>query len=198
MWVGICSPSLLTLCRAYVSASSRSRVDGNSSPIRLWKSCPYIRPRPLRTIARRGLSPGITIVFVGVEMDHSNGPERGREATLTPVEQLRWVRHGNEYETAVLSGDPEQPGSFYVMRYRVLIACDVPPHWHPEDEHATVISGEISLGLGEKFLADALRPLTAGSYALIPRRQPHFTRYTAGSIVQVHGLGPLVLNYLES
>jgi len=154
-------------------AGSSGRMVGNSSPIRLWKSCPYIRPRPLRTIARRGLSPGITIVFVGVEMDHSNGPERGREATLTPVEQLRWVRHGNEYETAVLSGDPEQPGSFYVMRYRVLIACDVPPHWHPEDEHATVISGEISLGLGEKFRADALRPLTAGSYALIPCRQPH-------------------------
>ena len=57
----------------------------------------------------------ITIVFVGVEMDHSSGSEPGREATLTPVEQLHWVRHGNEYETAVLSGDPEQPGSFYVM-----------------------------------------------------------------------------------
>ncbi len=141
---------------------------------------------------------GITIVLVGVEMDHSSGSEPGRGATLTPVEQLHWVRHGNEYEAAVLSGDPEQPGSFYVTRYRVLIACDVPPHWHPEDEHATVISGEISLGLGEKFRADALRPLTAGSYALIPRRQPHFTRYTAGSIVQVHGLGPLVVNYLES
>ena len=140
---------------------------------------------------------GITIVFVGAEMDHSSGSECGR-ATINPVEQLHWVRHGNEYETAVLSGDPEQPGSFYVMRYRVLIACDVPPHWHPEDEHATVISGEISLGLGEKFLAEALRPLTAGSYALIPCRQPHFTRYTAGSIVQVHGLGPLVVNYLES
>jgi quercetin dioxygenase-like cupin family protein len=135
---------------------------------------------------------GITIVFVGVEMGHSSGPEPGREATeatLTRAEQLHWVRHGNEYETAVLSGDPEQPGSFYVMRYRVHIACDVPPHWHPEDEHATVISGEISLGLGEKFLADTLLPLTAGSYALIPRRQPHFTRCTAGSIVQVHGLG---------
>ena len=116
---------------------------------------------------------GITIVFVEVEMDHSSGSEPGREAMLTPVERLHWVRHGNEYETAVLSGDPEQPGSFYVMRYRVLIACDVPPHWHPEDAHATVISGEISLGLGEKFRADALRPLTAGSYALIPCRQPH-------------------------
>src|SRR5207244_13601607 len=119
MWVGICSPSLLTLCRAYVSASSRSRVDGNSSPIRLWKSCPYIRPRPLRTIARRGLSPGITIVFVGGEMDHSYGPERGREATLTSVDWLRWVLHASESDTAVLSGGPEPPGAFEVIRHWV-------------------------------------------------------------------------------
>ena len=70
-------------------------------------------------------------------------------------------------------------------------------HWHPEDEHATVIAGEISLGLGEKYLLDSLRSLKAGSYAPIPRRQPHFTRYAAGSIVQVHGIGPLVINYLE-
>lgn len=54
-------------------------------------------------------------------------------------------------------GDRENPGDFCVMRYRVLIACDVPPHWHPEDEHATVIAGEISLGLGKKFLVEALR-----------------------------------------
>lgn len=147
---------------------------------------------------RCGLSLGLQSCSLGSKWIILLDLERGRESTLSPVEQLHWVRHGNEYETAVLSGDPEQPGSFYVMRYRVLIACDVPPHWHPEDEHATVISGEISLGLGEKFLADALRPLTAGSYALIPRRQPHFTRYSAGSIVQVHGLGPLVVNYLES
>jgi quercetin dioxygenase-like cupin family protein len=129
-------------------------------------------------------------------MENSGNPERGRDATLAPVEQLHWVRHGDEYETAVLSGDPERPGDSYVMRYRVLVACDVPPHSHPEDEHATVIAGEISVGLGRKFLADALRPLTAGSYALIPRNLPHFTRYAAGTIVQVHGIGPLVVNYL--
>ena len=130
-------------------------------------------------------------------MENPFASERGRCAMVTPVEQLHWVRHGDDYATAVLSGDPEKAGDFYVMRYRVLIACDVPPHWHPEDEHATVIVGEISLGLGEKFLMEALRQLTAGSYALIPRTLPHFARYAAGSIVQVHGIGPLVINYIE-
>src|SRR5215469_18568046 len=90
--------------------------------------------------------------------------------TILPLEEIRSVRHGDEYETTVLSGDPEKSGDFYVMRYLILIACDVAPHWHPEDEHATVIASEISLGFGEKFSADALRSLKAGSYALIPRQ----------------------------
>lgn len=81
------------------------------------------------------------------------------------------------------------------MRYRVLVACDVPPHWHPEDEHVTVIGGELSLGLGER-VAESLRSLKAGSYALIPRTRPHFTRYKTGTIVQVHGMGPLVINHI--
>ena len=130
-------------------------------------------------------------------MNRLSDSEEKRSATVASIEQLHWVRHGDEYETANLSGDPEKPGSFYVMRYRILVACDVAPHWHPEDEHATVIAGELSLGLGEKFIAEALRPLKAGSYALIPRGQPHFTRYAAGTIVQVHGIGPLVINYLK-
>ena len=90
-------------------------------------------------------------------MESPFASERGREATITPAEHLHWARHGDGHETAVLSGDRENPGDFCVMRYRVLIACDVPPHWHPEDEHATVIAGEISLGLGKKFLVEALR-----------------------------------------
>ena len=133
----------------------------------------------------------------GPEMDNPVDSENARIATVAQVEQLQWLRQGDEYETTVLSGDPEKSGDFYVMRYRILIACDVAPHWHPEDEHATVIASEISLGFGEKFSADALRSLKAGSYALIPRQQPHFTHYAAGSVVQVHGIGPLVVNYID-
>jgi hypothetical protein len=61
-------------------------------------------------------------------MENPVNSERGRGATLAPVDQIRWTRHSDEYETTVLSGDPEKSGDFYVMRYRTLIACDVPAH----------------------------------------------------------------------
>lgn len=113
------------------------------------------------------------------------------------TELLGWVRHGIEYETAILSGDPEQPGSLYASRYRTLISRDVPAHWHPEDEHVTVVGGVFFLGFGERFSTQALRKLAPGSYALIPSQQRHFARYTPETIIQVHGVGPLTINYVE-
>jgi len=130
-------------------------------------------------------------------MESSINSARAHAAVLIPPDDLRWVRHGDEYETAVLLGDPDAVGGLYVMRYRILVACDVPAHWHPEDEHVTVIAGEVFLGFGERFSGADLRPLAAGSYAMIPRKRPHFTQYTAGTIVQVHGIGPLIINYLD-
>lgn len=114
-----------------------------------------------------------------IHSEHAHG------AILITEEDLRWVRQNAEYETAVLLGNPDTLREFYVMRYRTLVACDVPAHWHPEDEHVTVIAGEIAVGFGESFATEVLRPLAAGSYAMIPRTQPHFTRYAAGTIVQV-------------
>jgi len=60
-----------------------------------------------------------------------------------------------------------------------------------------IIAGELALGFGEKFSPAIVRPLAAGSYALVPIRQPHFTRYASGSGVQVLGIGPLVINHLD-
>lgn len=106
------------------------------------------------------------------------------------------MRGDFRYERVVLSGNPEASGSSYVVHYRTLVSCDVPAHWHPEDENVTVLAGEFYLGMGEKFSKDALRGFAPGSFALIPRRHPHFTRYARGTVVQVHGVGPLVTNYI--
>jgi hypothetical protein len=61
---------------------------------------------------------------------------------VIPAEKLSWIRHDIEYETAALSGETQQPGSLYALRYRTTVSCDVPAHWHPEDEHVRVIAGE--------------------------------------------------------
>jgi quercetin dioxygenase-like cupin family protein len=97
---------------------------------------------------------------------------------------------------AVISGNPGAPGPF-VIRLKVPAGYKIAPHWHPTDEHVTVISGTFSLGMGDKFDTAAAKPLSAGGYALLPAEMRHYAWSQDGATVQVHGTGPFVLNYVN-
>jgi quercetin dioxygenase-like cupin family protein len=97
---------------------------------------------------------------------------------------------------AVISGDPGKAG-LYVVRLKMPAGYKIAPHWHPTDEHVTVIAGTFALGMGEKWDAAALKDLTAGGYGLMPADMRHFALARTAATVQVHGTGPFALNYVN-
>jgi len=97
---------------------------------------------------------------------------------------------------AVISGDPGQPGP-YVVRLRMPAGYKIAPHWHPTDENVTVISGTFALGMGDKFDQAVMKELPAGGYGLLPAEMHHFAMAKTEATVQVHGIGPFVLNYVN-
>ena len=97
---------------------------------------------------------------------------------------------------AVIEGDPQQPGLF-TMRLKLPANYKVPPHWHPADEHVTVISGSFFMGLGEKFDEKALQELPPGGFAVMATGTRHFAMTKEGAVVQVHGMGPWGINYVN-
>jgi quercetin dioxygenase-like cupin family protein len=99
-------------------------------------------------------------------------------------------------EFALISGNPTQAGPF-VIRLKFPAGYKVAPHWHPGDEHVTVISGNIGFGMGEKFDESSMKELSAGGYAMMPAEMRHFAKAKTATIVQVHGTGPFVLNYVN-
>jgi len=110
--------------------------------------------------------------------------------TMTSPESLKWEPAGAPISRAVLSGSPDTEGSPFVIRIKMADGVKVPPHWHPVDEHLTVISGTFHMGVGEKFdesLATAMRP---GSYSVMPKEVRHYAWATGETIVQLHGVGP--------
>jgi len=130
-----------------------------------------------------------------------NKPAAGASShVLLDAQQLKWgdpppiLNKGAQL--AVLSGNPGAPGPF-VLRLKVPAGYKIAPHWHPTDEHVTVISGTFSLGMGETFDANAAKPLGPGGYALLPAEMRHFAWTKDGATVQVHGMGPFVLNYVN-
>jgi quercetin dioxygenase-like cupin family protein len=99
-------------------------------------------------------------------------------------------------QLAVVSGNPGASGPF-VIRLKIPAGQKVAPHWHPTDENVTVISGTVAFGMGEKFDQAALKTLSAGGYALMPAEMRHFAMAKTAVVLQVHGMGPFVLNYVN-
>ena len=126
-------------------------------------------------------------------------PKASTHIVLTPNE-VKWgpappsVPKG--VQLAVVSGNPGASGPF-VIRLKIPAGQKIAPHWHPTDENVTVISGTVAFGMGEKFNQAALKTLSAGGYALMPAEMRHFAMAKTAVILQVHGTGPFVLNYVN-
>ncbi|MEK6288090.1 MAG: cupin domain-containing protein [Acidobacteriota bacterium] len=97
---------------------------------------------------------------------------------------------------AVVSGDPSKAVPF-AIRLKFPAGYKVAPHWHPTDEHVTVLSGTLAFGMGEKFDEAAMKDMPDGSYAMMPAEMRHFAMAKTAVTLQVHGMGPFVLNYVN-
>ena len=97
---------------------------------------------------------------------------------------------------AKLSGDPAQPGPF-VARLKFPAGFVLPPHVHASDENVTVLAGTVMAGRGETFDKSATRTLTAGAYGLTPAGTAHFSHAPEGAILQIHGVGPFTVRYID-
>ena len=92
--------------------------------------------------------------------------------------------------TEVLSGDPDKPGAPFVIRLYNVENQVVVPHWHPEDEHLTLVKGRWYIAEGDVFDRSALHKLNVGDYVFMPKERRHFGWVEEASITQVHGIGP--------
>ena len=64
---------------------------------------------------------------------------------------------------AVLQGDPGSTAMFTV-RLELPDGYRIPPHFHPTDEHVTVISGTFLVGMGDLLDAAHVTALPAGAF----------------------------------
>jgi len=121
---------------------------------------------------------------------------------LLSPDDMKWMAAPPEtglpsvVQLSVLSGDPFKTGMFSV-RLRIPDGGKVAAHWHPTDEHITVLQGTFAAGMGDQFADSALHDFPPGSYIVMPRRMHHFATAKGEAIIQVHAMGPFVLNYVN-
>jgi quercetin dioxygenase-like cupin family protein len=99
-------------------------------------------------------------------------------------------------EMAVLEGDPGA-ARWFTIRLRVPAGATIPPHWHPRDERVTVLSGQAAVGFGETVDAAAVTRFGPGSFYVNPAHSRHYVLFPEASVVQVTGVGPWQVHFLE-
>ena len=99
-------------------------------------------------------------------------------------------------QAALLEGDPAKEGPF-TLRIRMPDGYKIPPHYHPAVEHVTVLQGTFVVGMGEKATTDGEKALGAGSFAFMPAQMRHFARTQGDTVIQLHGVGPWGITYVN-
>jgi hypothetical protein len=134
------------------------------------------------------------------EKDKHNGTKTGH-VMFTPKE-VKWGQAPPSLspgaKLAVLDGDPTKAGAPYVIRAKFPDGYRVPPHWHPVDENVTVLKGVLVVGRGDKFDKKAGKELPAGSFSKMPKKMRHFAWAKGETIIQVHGVGPFEIHYVNA
>ena len=98
-------------------------------------------------------------------------------------------------EMSVLHGDPSKK-ALYTLRLKMPAGYKIPPHWHTKDEQLTIVSGNFVLHMGDTMEAPAAT-LATGGFHFLPGKAHHAAEATEETIVQVDGMGPFDIHYLN-
>ena len=139
------------------------------------------------------------IVVMMVLLTGSPGYAQSGHVMLT-MDDVKWTEGPAALpkgaQLFMMEGNPPDAAPF-TMRLKFPANYKVGPHWHPAIEHATVLKGTLNLGMGEKFDASQTKALPVGSFVVIPPKTAHFAWTSEETIVQLHGVGPWSVNYVN-
>jgi quercetin dioxygenase-like cupin family protein len=97
---------------------------------------------------------------------------------------------------AVIEG-PLNEAVPFTFRVKFPANYKLPAHWHPSIEHVTVLSGTLNMGTGDKLDTTKTKALPPGSTAIMPAKTNHFVWTSEETVIQVHGVGPQDIIYVN-
>jgi quercetin dioxygenase-like cupin family protein len=97
---------------------------------------------------------------------------------------------------AVIEG-PLSKAVPFTFRLKLPANARIAPHTHPAYERVTVLSGTFHFAAGSTYDPAKTRSLGPGSVAIMPAGTPMFGYTKEETVIQLHGVGPWGLNYLN-
>jgi len=99
-------------------------------------------------------------------------------------------------EAAVLYGDPSKE-ELFALRLKLPQGYHIAPHTHPKPEVVTIISGTLSLGMGETADQNEAEALPAGSFFAMAPGMAHYVYADEETVLQLNSTGPWSLTYVD-
>jgi hypothetical protein len=140
----------------------------------------------------------ISTLVLGLSGAPAVWAQAGPHTMVTPAD-LKWSDVPSlpaGAKLAVIEG-PLNEAVPLIFRLKLPANYSIPAHWHPGIEHVTVISGTFNMGTGEKLDRSRSMALAAGSVGIMQPRSTHFGWTQDETIVQVHGVGPWGITYVN-
>jgi quercetin dioxygenase-like cupin family protein len=152
-------------------------------------------PSTLLGVSLFGLVLGIGSVTPAAAQSVYSGE---RPHMVTP-EKLTWtdapaVAPGAKI--AVIEG-PLNKAVPFTFRLKVPANSKIAPHTHPAFERVTVLEGTFYFAHGETYVKTKTTALGPGSVAIMPPNTPMFGYTKEDTVIQLHGIGPWGLTYLN-
>ena len=120
-------------------------------------------------------------------------------ATFVKADEIQWGEAPPDLprggQIAVLHGDPSKRAPF-ALRLKAPDGYTIAPHWHSQDEQLTIVSGTLTLHMGDTLDAPA-HALDAGSFHFLPGKMHHAAEAKGETVVQINGMGPFDIHYLN-
>ena len=131
---------------------------------------------------------------------HHHAVATKAKAAATPAE-LKWMDGPPGLPAgatfAVKKGNPEAKGAF-TIGIKMPPGYAVPPHWHPSDEHVTVVSGKVAYGMSDRMSRTDATGLSAGGSVVMKAKEHHWVMTADGAEVEVSATGPFVITYVNA
>ena len=148
------------------------------------------------------MSKELTALIIALILGMMGSPtiraESGTHVLTTPNE-LKWTDVPSlpaGAKLAVIEG-PLSESVPFTFRLKFPDNYQIPAHSHPAIEHVTVVSGTFNMGTGDKLDKSKTKVLSAGGVGIMPPNTNHFAWTKGDTIVQVHGVGPWAINYVN-
>jgi quercetin dioxygenase-like cupin family protein len=137
------------------------------------------------------------VLLSGARVYGQDKPEAGDAPKIVRAADLKWTPIIKGCDLAAVSGDPSADGAAFVIRIRCADGAKIPAHWHPPDENVTVLKGTFLVGMGDTFDEKKMTAMNVGNFVAMPKEMRHFALCKGEPIVQVHGVGPFKVNWVN-